>query len=323
MSDNQGNCNWAATHGDECVTLRPHHLMCLYCLKGGGDPPDREEWKLDEVLEKIGKDRNLLITLQTAFNCIGGPTTQPTMYDPATRRKDMQVLQKLNLAPGDTRSAYWLLELAIRRFIPNLWGICNLGGETGPAWKECPVAHTEAYHQGIEAGIAPLRSEEEKAEAKRVSCEEIEKCGRLRIRAHHLLCIMAFWGRYLDEPIAADNLWEPLVRMRENPDIEIELIEGACQVCPPCGVYDPKRGICDGGCGLRDRLKDLNTFQRLGLAPGDVRTARELYDMIWARITDIRQICGGNNPVNVEWADCGGITDARFGNARQRGKLYE
>lgn len=323
MSEHDPTCNWPATHGEECVVLRPHHLLCLFCLKGGGDPPDRDEWKLDEVLGKIQEDRNLLITLQTAFNCIGGPTTQPTMYDPATRRKDLQVLQKLNLAPGDTRSAYWLLSLALPRFIPTLWNVCNLNGESGPAWKECPVAHTEAYHRGTQAGVCPVRSAEEMASAKAESCQEIEKCERLRIRAHHLLCIMAFWGRFLDEPIAADNLWEPLVRMRENPDIEVELIEGACQVCPPCSVFDPKREICDGACGLRDRLKDLNTFQRLGLAPGDVRTARELYDLIYERIDDISQICGGNNPDNIEWANCGGLSDSRFGNARLRGKPYE
>ena len=82
------------------------------------------------------------------------------------------------------------------------------------------------------------------------------------------------------------------------------------------------------GLGARASLKSasgtLNSaFQRLGLAPGDVRTARELYDLIYERIDDISQICGGNNPQNVEWANCGGLSDSRFGNARLRGKPYE
>lgn len=318
-----GDCtsNWAATHGEPCVSLRPHHLLCLFCLKGGGDPPDRQEWRMDEILDLIRGDRNLLITLETAFNCMGGPTNQPTLYDPATRRKDLQVLQRLNLAPGDTRPAHWLLRDYIPRYVPDLGGICDLGGETGPAWKECPVCRTGAYERGLQAKIVPLHDPETMACRKAESCAVIESAERLRIRPHHLLCITCFWGTGTDAPIAADNLWEPLVRMRENPDMEVELVEGACMVCPPCHGWDPERDICDTLCGLRDRLKDLNTLQALGLAPGDVRTARELYDLIWERVTDIRAICGNMNPDVLEWNDCAGTRDGRLAKARERGRF--
>jgi len=107
--------------------------------------------------------------------------------------------------------------------------------------------------------------------------------------------------------------------MRDNPEIEVELIEGACMVCPPCHGWDPQRNICDAACGLRDRLKDLNTFQKLGLAPGDVRTARELHNLIWERITDIGAICGHMNTTPTEWHDCGGVRDGRHAKARERG----
>ena len=311
----------AATHGEDCLTLRPHHLMCLFCLKGGGSPPDRQAWALDEALARIEQDRNILVTLETAFNCMGGPTNSPVKYDPATRRKDLQVLQQLNLCPGDTRPAHWLLRDYVPKYLPTLWNICDLGGATGPAWPECPVAHSGAYARGLKAGIIRLRSDVESAEYKRRSCAEIAGANRLRIRAHHLLCIMCFWGTGHDQPVQ-DNLLEPLQRMQANPDLEIEVVEGACMVCPPCHAYDPKRDICDGACGLRDRLKDLNVFQRLGLTPGDVRTARQLYDLIWERITDIRQICGNMNTAVFEWNDCGGTKDGRHGKARARGKFY-
>lgn len=313
--------NDGATHGEPCVVLRPHHLLCLFCLRGGGEPPDRQEWQLDEVLGRIGEDRNLLVTLETAFNCMGGPTNEPQRFDPATRRKDLQVLQKLNLAPGDTRPAHWLLKDYLPKYVASLAGICDLGGQSGPAWPECPDCRTGAYARGVEAGVIPQRSPEQMARDKQQSCAEIAETDRLRIRPHHLLCIMCFWGREVDAPIEADNLWEPLVRMRDNPDIEVELIEGACMVCPPCHGWDPQRNICDTTCGLRDRLKDLNTLQALGLAPGDVRTARELYDLIWERVTDIRDICGYMNPEVLEWHDCGGCSDGRHAKARMRGKF--
>jgi hypothetical protein len=318
-----GDCssNWPATHGEACISLRPHHLLCLFCLKGGGEPPDREEWQLDEALRRMQADRNLLVTLETAFNCLGGPTNVPALYDPATRRKDLQVLQRLNLAPGDTRAAHWLLRDYVPRYYPTLEGICDLGGETGPAWKECPVCRTGAYERGLQAGVIPLRSAEEMARCKEESCAVIASADRLVIRPHHLLCIMCFWGAGGDAPITADNLWEPLIRMRDNPEIEVELVEGACMVCPPCHGWDPQRNICDTVCGLRDRLKDLSTFQKLGLAPGDVRTARELYDLIWERCTDIRDICGNMNPDVLEWNDCGGCRDGRQGQALARGRF--
>ncbi len=321
MSAEACSPNLAATLGEEAIVLRPHHLLCLFCLKGGGNPPDRQEWHLEEALAKIAADRSLLITLKTAFNCMGGPRNQPTQYDPATRRKDLQVLQQLCLAPGDTRPAKWLLQDCVPRYLPSLAGVCDLGGETGPAWRECPVVPSGAYESGLKQGVIPLRSEAEMQEAKRRSCEEIATGTRLRLRPHHLLCILCFWGSGTDAPVQGDNLWEPLIRMRDNPEIEVELVEGACQVCPPCHVYDPGRDICDGACGLRDRLKDLNTFQRLGLAPGDVRTARELYDLIWERITDIREICGNRNPTVLEWQDCGGISGGRYDQARARGRF--
>ncbi len=318
-----GDCtgNWAATHGEACVGLRPHHLLCLFCLQGGGDPPDRAEWRLDGILDLIRRDRNLLITLETAYNCLGGPANQPSLHDPATRRKDLQVLQRLNLAPGDTRPAHWLLRDYVPKYLPDLRGICDLGGETGPAWHECPECRTGAYERGLRAGIVPLHDPEVMACRKRESVAALEAADRLRIRPHHLLCITCFWGTGTDAPIAADNLWEPLVRMRDNPDLEVELVEGACMVCPPCHGWDPERNLCDTVCGLRDRLKDLNTLQALGLAPGDIRTARELYDLIWERISDIKAICGGMNAEVLEWRDCAGVTDGRLSRARERGRF--
>lgn len=313
--------NWAATHGEECLCLRPHHLLCLFCLQGGGNPPDREAWKLDEVRARVQANRNLLLTLETAYNCMGGPTNEPTLYDPATRRKDLQVLQQLNLAPGDTRPAHWLLRNFVPEYLPTLNGLCDLGGATGPAWQECSECRTGAYARGLEAGLIPLHSAEQMACRKAASCAEIAAAGRLRIRPHHLLCIMCFWGTDPTGPIAADNLWEPLVRMRDNPEIEVELIEGACMVCPPCHGWDPERNLCDAACGLRDRLKDLNALQALGLAPGDVRPARVLYELIWERITDIRAICGNMNPKALEWHDCGGVQDGRQARARERGRF--
>lgn len=298
------------------LPMRPHHLLCLFCLQGGGTPPDAEEAGLGDVLRRIAADRNAAITLSAAFDHMGGPTTYPQQHDHVTRRKDLQVLRALNLVPGDTRSARELLHQRLPQLVPALDGICLLGQEGGPAWPECPVARTGAYASGLAAGVVHLRSVEEKQGAKAASCEEIRRATRLRVRPHHLLCLTCAYGGGMRAPLQEDNLWEVLVRMREEPEIEIDLVEGCCMVCPPCTGYDPDRAICDAGCGLRDRLKDLNTLCALGLEPGAVVTARQVFSLIAERITDIREIC--ENPGNriPEWRDCGGCADGRFAAAR-------
>jgi hypothetical protein len=301
------------------LTMRPHHLMCLFCLRGGGDPPDREAADLDAKLEAIQKDRNLLIRLKTAFDCIGGPTTFPEQYDPATRRKDLQVLRALNLVPDSIRNARELLMRWLPKDVPHLEGICRLERQSGPAWQECPVARSDAYQKGLEEGIIVLREAEEKARAKEESCAEIASTGRLQVRPHHLLCILCAYGGGMREPLVEDNLWEVLVRSRENPDVEIELIEGACMVCPPCTGYDPERGICDAGCGLRDRLKDLNTFYMLGLQHGDVLPARQLWALLFDKIESLADICDNPDGVVPEWATCGGTHSGKYERLRAEG----
>ncbi len=307
---------------DECkdgMTMRPHHLMCLFCLKGGGNPPDRESARLDEKLQAIEADRNILITLETAFDCMGGPTTFPTKHDAATRRKDLQVLRALNMVPDATRNARELFHRRIPQNIPNLAGICQLGGESGPAWQECPEAYTGAYEKGLEEGIIIFRDPVEKEQSKVDSAAEIMTAERLRVRPHHLCCILCAYGGGMRAPLVEDNLWEILVRSRENPDIEIELIEGACMVCPPCQGYDPDKEICDAGCGLRDRLKDLNTFQKLGLQHGDVLPARELWALLFEKLESLADICDNPDGVIPEWSTCGGTHSGKYEKLRAEG----
>ena len=304
---------------EDGLTMRPHHMMCLFCLQGGGNPPDRESAKLDEQLRIIREDRNVLITLETAFDCMGGPITFPDKYDPATRRKDLQVLRALNMVPGATRNARELFHRWIPENIANLEGICQLGGESGPAWKECPEAHSGAYEKGLEEGIIIFRDPVQKEQSKVDSCDEIMTADRLRVRPHHLCCILCAYGGGMRAPLVQDNLWEILVRSREDPDIEVELIEGACMICPPCHGYDPDKEICDAGCGLRDRLKDLNTFQKLGLQHGDVLPARELWALLFEKLEKLSDICDNPDGVIPEWSTCGSTYSGKYEKLREEG----
>jgi len=194
------------------------------------------------------------------------------------------VLQRLGLTPGDTRAARQLFA-RVAEAIPTRLCVFPEPTEKWPSW---PAEAVEAYERGLAKPWAPVQSPEASAAAKTASVAEIEASERLYLRPHHLLCIFCYYGREMDAPLAVDNLWEPLVKIRENPDLEVTLVEGDCMVCPPCHSYDPASGTCVAACGLRDRRKDLDTFQALDLLPGETIKARDLLRLYLERIPEVQ-----------------------------------
>ena len=85
---------------------------------------------------------------------------------------------------------------------------------------------------------------------------------------------------------AKSTIFEVIEIMRKNPETPVMIVEGPCMLCSPCRSYDPNINKCVGdvGIGLRDELKDLYVLQKLGLKYGDVRTAKELYTLLFDRI---------------------------------------
>ena len=109
-----------------------------------------------------------------------------------------------------------------------------------------------------------------------------------------------------------DNLWEPIVRMRENPEIPITLVEGDCMVCPPCTSFDPRSGACITLCGLKDRRKDLDTLQLLDLLPGTTMPARELFARYLERLPSARPVCYYDEGSIPEWRPCGSAINGNY-----------
>jgi len=98
------------------------------------------------------------------------------------------------------------------------------------------------------------------------------------------------------------------VRIRQEPDVPIVLIEGCCMACDCCEGHHPETGRCVHAGGLiRDYKKDLDVFQKLGLMPGAALPARELFGLLFERITSTRDICGYGDGIvrSQEWAICG------------------
>jgi hypothetical protein len=199
---------------------------------------------------------------------------------------ELQILQRLGLAPGDTRPAIELIE--------------RLGGRGEWLWRRSPA---------------------EMARAKRESVQVMLAATQLEIRPHHLMCMSCFFGRIgcpdlaslgdlRELALAEDNLCEAIQIAQRRPDTPIRLIEGPCMICPPCPSYHAATRRCLGGSGmaLRDEWKDLAVLERLDLRYGDILPARELFALLYARIPSTKEICGfGDGLARApEWRICGG-----------------
>ena len=295
------------------IEIEPRWLLCANCARGGGRAECIEKYNIMALVRKIDVNPELHLTMTGAFDEIGARTDLFDTQTPAERRKDLDVLQRLGLCFGDTRSARDLF-YRLTYEIKHLNGICAYPDNPYGKWAECEIAGDGCY----EAGNKPLRYAQNPAQMasyKGPSCKMIGEAGRVVIRIHHLLCIVCFAGRDdNDVPLPEDNLYEVWMKFKQNPDIPVTLIEGPgdCFICPPCHSFIPGRGVCVAGCHLRDRKKDLDAFVALGLSPGDTLTARELYGRIRERIPRAAIICGYDKDTSYEWSSCGGTKSDRY-----------
>lgn len=293
------------------IEIEPRMLLCLNCKRGGGDVPCNIE--IEELARKIENNPELHITMKGAFDEVGSRTEIFNEQTPAERRKDLDVLQRLGLCFGDTRTARDLL-YRITENIESLKGICEYITNQYGTWEECPLARESWYIKGNKP-LPAAQQLEIMASYKALSCKALKERDHVVIRAHHLLCIVCYVGNEVnDVPLAEDNLMEAWVKFRENPDIPVTIIEGPqlCCICPPCHSYIHDRGICVAACHLRDRKKDLDLCVALGITPGETYTARELYKRIHEKIKDIKIVCGYDKNTSPEWTSCGGVGIGRY-----------
>lgn len=279
----------------EPLCIRPSHLLCLVC---------QADQQTARVLAEIRADPSLPLRLVCGEH-----------LSLAEEKRDLDVLQRLGLVPGDIRPALDLFERLFQR-IPDAAPICAPGHSRSSAWEGCPRAPSGAYAAVVARGVSALlslRSAAAKAQAKAASVAAIRTASELAIRPHHLLCLTCFHrGREAAAiaPIQEDNLAEVIQAMQANPAIPVRLVRGCCMVCPPCSRYEPRTNCCLGGnsMALRDQKKDLDVLYALGLEFGAVLPARDLLRQLYAAIRSTTQICGYGDGVarSPEWGVCGG-----------------
>ncbi len=299
------------------ITMAARQLMGTICVAGGADCPlFASRADALAILERVKSDPSVTIRLTSDADRLPH-YSMLTDEDYANldrdgvfhRKRDLDVLQRLGLTPGDTRRSRYLYELLLQR-IETPDGICAYNT---PGWEGCPLARGGFYELARSNGSRNLvfdRVAGEKAEARKSSIARIRNDPVLRIRPHHLMCMSCWYGAgQVCSPRSDDTLdvlWE---RISTDPDLEIMLVEGNCEACHCCDGFHPASTRCVHACGLiRDYKKDLDIFQKLGLLPGARMNARKLLGRIFQCIPSTREVCGYGTGVvtGQEWKICGG-----------------
>ncbi len=300
------------------LDVRPYQLMCIVCRLGEGKTEDLGDARLTEILAAVQEDSAIPIRLRLNTESVytyqnPGHSEDTSEGELFNVKRDLDILQKLGLVPGDTRPAEDMIERILVN-IPTASGICGYQDITGDTWRGCRRAASGDYEKGHALGlkaVIPPRDDQEKAEFKKTSVAEIYQAKTLKIRPHHLMCMSCFYGSRMDDlaPIKEDNLFEAIDAIHKTPDIPVTLVPGCCMICPPCSRYDPQTNFCLGGrsVALRDQKKDLDVLQKLGLNYGDTLPARKLYELLYERIPSTRDICGygDGEERSREWSICG------------------
>ncbi len=304
--------------------LRPYQPLCIVCSLGEDDSGPKDE-KLRNILEKIRKEPDVPVALR----CNAGDVY--VYQDPGTeddtpedseynRKRDLDILQKLDLAPGSILPARTLFHRVLKA-IPTISGICAYDTVTSEAWRGCPKAKDSYYEKGREKGIdaiIPPRTEEEMVEEKEESLQAMYEAETITIRPHILLCAICQFGGGVKPPFKPDNLPEFIELIRKKPDTLVTLAEGAdWMMCAPCPRRVPKLNACVnvlGSGGLSNQKRDLDVLQKLGLRYGSTMKAGELYRLIFERIPTTKEVCARDNPCPSVWWDGCGESNLKKGN---------
>lgn len=306
------------------LTMRPYQLLCTVCSLGeeGKDPVEQYE-NIKQIRDAVRKNPDVPVTLVCnagalyAYQDSGtkGDTPESEVYN---KKRDLDVLQILGFAPGCTLPARALFTTLLKG-VRTVEGICGYDSVTGEAWKGCPKAASGNYERGCAKGInslAPPRSEEEMSQEKQKSLKALYSASVVTVRPHIVVCSVCQYGSGSRPPFKPDNLPELVeLILTKNPDILIRMAEGAdWMMCAPCPYRNPELNCCThvwGNGELDSQLRDLNLLQILGLKYGSTMKARELYRLIFERVTTthgVPDMCiKYNTQPSVWWDECCGF----------------
>jgi hypothetical protein len=325
-----GTCGQAAGAGAcsaaKGLTLRPYQVLCTICRLGEtGTAP--QEGKLGQAAELLRKTPDAPLTLACNAGDVyvfqdPGPSDDTPEGRDFNRKRDLDILQRMNWSPGVTLPARTLFSSVLKR-ISSVAGICGYDRATSDAWRGCPKAKSGFYEKGHKLGIkalVPPRIEAEMKADKQRSMQQVNTAEVITSRPHILLCAVCQYGGGTRPPYKADNLPELLdLIFSKKHNVKIRMARCAdWMMCAPCPNRAPGLNACVnvlGSGGLSNEKRDLDMLQVLGLEFGSTLKARDLYRLIFDKIPSTQEICKRDNPCPAVWWDPCGESNMKNGNA--------
>ncbi len=293
--------------------VRPYQVLCLFCAVGRAIPGEHGA-AITRLAAAIRAHPDFPITLRcNAMDVYAyqdpGPADDTAGSPEFNRQRDLEILCRLDLAPGSTLPARTLLYRVLRA-IHTVRGLCGSATGAGAAWQGCPRACEGSYEAAINAGIEaliPPRDPEEMQREKRASVAAMEKGCGLCIRPHVAMCAICHYGNSAaaPAPLAADNIVEFIRILRERPQTTVTMAQGAdWMVCAPCGRRVPGLNACVnvfGSGGLSNEKRDLDLLRTLGLTYGSSLPGRDFLRLLLDRVPTTQDICRRDNPDLSVW----------------------
>ena len=137
------------------VEVRPYQLMCVVCRIGEGRSEDLGDARLTEILATVRNDRKTPIrrrcNVDTVYRYQNGGTEGNTPEGELfNAKRDLDIIQKLGLVPGDARPAVDMFERLLAN-VPTVKGICGYATVTAELWRGCARAGSGCYEKGSRA----------------------------------------------------------------------------------------------------------------------------------------------------------------------------
>lgn len=302
------------------LRVRPYQLLCAICSLGGPLPKDARIGPVERLKAALRENPDVPITLVCnagdlwAWQDPGTAEDTPEGAD-FNRKRDLDILQRMNWPPGITLPArvIFMSLFPLKRRptpIPTAEGICGYAA-AAPGWEGCPKARSGDYEKGLQMGVGaliPPRDDAEMAREKQATLDAMYAAGEVRLRPHLLLCAVCQYAAGERPPFKPDNLPEFLqMVLKEKPDIPVRLVRQADpMMCGPCPQRVSVSNSCtnvQGSGGLSNEKRDLDVLQHLGLHYGSVMRARDLYRLIFEKVTTSMTTCKreGSGPTSVWW----------------------
>ena len=302
------------------MTLRPYQLLCAVCSLGEDDSGVSDE-KIRMILEAVRKNPDMPVTLRCNAGEVFGYQDPGIAEDTPEGsefnvKRDLEILYRLDLFPGATLPARIIFGSLLEN-VEEVSGICCFPSVASGAWRGCSKAACGSYEKGRARGIEaiiPPRLAEELKKLKAESLAAMYKAESIRIRPHILLCAVCQYGMGIRPPFPDDNLPEMMQLILKEEDRRITVAPNAdWMMCAPCPSRASGCSGCVsniGSCGLPNQMRDLRVLQILGLTFEQTLNARDLFRLIFERVTGTLATCRiEHSKPSMWWTGCGSATN--------------